>query len=57
MKYKAKYSRVWGNDAKPIQKSPQPTIYTCEELCPIACKDNYSLSENTLPQTDRKSVV
>jgi len=35
MKYKAKYSRVWDNDVKPIQKQPQPTLYTCEELCSI----------------------
>jgi len=48
MKYKAKYSRVWNNDVKPIQKPPQPTIYTCGELCSIACKDNYSLLENTI---------
>ena len=52
MKYKAKYSRVWDNDVKPIQKPPQPTIYTCGELCSIPCKDNYSLLENTLSQAN-----
>ena len=52
MKYKAKYSQVWSNDVKPIQKQPQPTIYTCEELCSIACKDNCALSGNTLSQTN-----
>jgi len=53
MKYKAKYSRVWDDDAKPIQKPPQPTIYTSEELCSInTIKDNYSLIENTLPQAN-----
>ena len=48
MKYKAKYSRVWDNDVKPIQKSPQLTIYTCEELCSIPNKDNCALFENTI---------
>jgi len=48
MKYKAKYSRVWDDDVKPIQKLPQPTLYTCKELCSIACKDNYSNFENTI---------
>ena len=48
MKYKAKYSRVWDNDVKPIQKPPQPTLYACGELCSIACKDNYSNFENTI---------
>jgi len=54
MKYKAKYSRVWDNDVKPIQKLPQPTLYTCGELCSILNmnKDNCALSENTLPQTN-----
>ena len=53
MKYKAKYSRVWDDDVKPIQKLPQPTIYNCKELCSITtCKDNYSLSEDILPQTN-----
>jgi len=48
MKYMAKYSQVcWNDDVKPIQKPPQPTLYTCGELCSIAYKDNYSLSENT----------
>ena len=48
MKYKAKYSQVWSNDVKPIQKQPQPTIYTCGELCSIPNKDNYSNFENTI---------
>jgi len=46
MKYKAKYSQVWDNDVKPIQKSPQPTIYTCGELCSIPCMNNYAFREN-----------
>jgi len=46
MKYKAKYSQVWDNDVKSIQKPPQPTIYTYGELCSIACMNNYSSSEN-----------
>jgi len=52
MKYKAKYSQVWGNDVKPIQKRPQPTIYTCGELCSIPCKDNCALFENTVSPTN-----
>ena len=52
MKYKAKYSRVWDDDVKPIQKLPQPTIYTCEELCSISDKDNCALFKNTLSQTN-----
>jgi len=48
MKYKAKYSRVWDNDVKPIQKLPQPTLYTCGELCSIPNKDNSELSKNTI---------
>jgi len=52
MKYMAKYSRAcWGDDVKPIQKQCQQTLHT-EELCSIACKNNYSLSENTLPQAN-----
>jgi len=51
MKYKAKYSRVWDNDVKPVQKPPQPTLYTCEELCSIPYKDNCSLPENTISPT------
>jgi len=47
MKYKAKYSRVWDYDVKPIQKRCQQTLYT-QELCSIRVKDNYSLSENTV---------
>ena len=52
MKYKAKYSRVWDNDVKSIQKPPQPTLYTRRELCSILNKDNCALFENTLPQTN-----
>jgi len=48
MKYKAKYSQVWDNDVKSIQKPPQSTIYTSKELCSILNKDNYSNFENTL---------
>jgi len=51
MKYKAKYSRVWDNDVKPIQMPPQPTLYTCGELCSIIDKDNYSVYENTVSPT------
>ena len=44
----AKYSRVcWDDYPKPIQKQCQQTLYR-EELCPIACKDNYSNFENTI---------
>jgi len=47
MKYMAKYSQVCrDNSAKPIQKQCQQTLY--QELCSIPCKDNCSLSENTL---------
>ena len=55
MKYKAKYSQVWSNDVKPIQKQPQPTLYTFGELCSIPNipnKDNCELSENTPSQTN-----
>jgi len=48
MKYKAKYSRVWDDDVKPIQKLPQPTLYTCKELCSNTCKDNSELPKNTI---------
>jgi len=51
MKYKAKYSRVWDDDVKPIQKPSQLTLYTCEELCSIPNKDNYSKFENTISPT------
>ena len=53
MKYMAKYSRAcWDNDVKPIQKQCQQTLHT-DELCSISvCKDNYSLSENTLLRTN-----
>ena len=58
MKYMAKYSRYqkfnkYRSDdfVKPIQKQCQQTLYPTE-LCYIAYKDNYSLSENTLPQTN-----
>ena len=48
MKYMAKYSRVcWDNDVKPIQNKCQQTLHI-EELCSIACKDNYSNFENTI---------
>ena len=47
MKYMAKYSRVWDNDVKPIQKQPQSTLYTCGELCSIPCLNNCALSEKT----------
>ena len=48
MKYMAKYSQVcWDNDVKPVQKQCQQTLNT-EELCSIACKDNYSNFENTI---------
>jgi len=52
MKYMAKYSQVyWKNDAKPIQKHCQQTLYP--ELCSInTIKDNYSLLENTPSQTN-----
>ena len=50
MKYMAKYSQVCrDNSAKPIQKQCQQTLY--QELCSIPCKDNCSLSENTLSLT------
>jgi len=48
MKYKAKYSRVWDNDVKPIQKQPQPTLYTCEELCSIQPYVLNNSFENTI---------
>jgi len=49
MKYIAKYSRISNGFVDAIRKQPQPTLYTCEELCSISTdKDNYSLSENTL---------
>ena len=52
MKYMAKYSPAyWDNNVKPIQKQSQQTLFA-EELCSIACKDNYSLSENTQSQTN-----
>ena len=50
MKYKAKYSHVWDNDVKTIQKQSQQTLY--QELCSICNKDNYSHLENTLSPTD-----
>jgi len=46
MKYKAKYSRVWDDYPKPVQKRCQQTTY--QELCSIPCKDNCALSENIL---------
>jgi len=53
MKYMAKYSQLcWNNDVKPIQKQCQQKL-CIGELCSInTYKDNYSLSENTLPQTN-----
>ena len=59
MKYMAKYSRYqkfnkYRSDdfVKPIQKQCQQTLNT-EELCSISvCKDNYSLSENTVSPTN-----
>jgi len=52
MKYKAKYSRVyWDDYPKPIQKQCQQVLNT-GELCSNVCKDNYSLPENTLSQTN-----
>ena len=48
MKYMAKYSRISNGFVDVIKKQPQPTLYTCGELCSIACKDNCSLSENTI---------
>ena len=58
MKYMAKYSRYqkfnnYRSDdfVKPIQKQCQQTLY--QKLCSITtCKDNYSLSENTLPRAN-----
>jgi len=49
----AKYSRVcWNDYPELIQKQCQQTLNT-EELCSnTCCKDNYALSENTLPQTN-----
>jgi len=52
MKYIAKYSRISNGFVDAIQKQPQPTIYTGEELCSIPNKDNCALSENTLSQTN-----
>ena len=48
MKYMAKYSRISNGFADAIQKQPQPTLYTWEELCSIPNKDNYSKFENTI---------
>ena len=53
MKYIAKYSRISNGFVDAIQKQPQPTLYTPEELCSISThKDNCALFENTLSQTD-----
>jgi len=53
MKYMAKYSRISNGFVDVIKKQPQPTLYTFGELCSInTIKDNYSLSKNTLSQTD-----
>ena len=51
MKYMAKYSRISNGFVDAIQKQPQPTLYFPEELCSIACKDNYSKFENTISPT------
>ena len=52
MKYMAKDTWMyWDIDVKPIQDHVQQTLHI-DELCSIACKNNYSLSENTLPQTN-----
>ena len=52
MKYMAKDTRMYRDiDVKPIQDHSQQTLHI-DELCSIACKDNYSLSENTLPQAN-----
>jgi len=50
MKHRGRYS--WKNDrfGNVIYDPPKPRQY--QELCSIACKDNYSLSENTLPKTN-----
>jgi len=51
MKYMAKCSHVsWDDDVKPIQKQCQQTLYT-GELCSNVCKDNYSISKNTISPT------
>jgi len=47
MRYIAKYSQISNGFVNTIQKQSQPTLLNWEELCSIACKDNYSLSENT----------
>jgi len=48
MKYIEKYSRISNGFVGVIQKQPQPTLYTFEELCSIPNKNNYSNSENTI---------
>jgi len=48
MKYIAKYSRVSNGFVDAIQKQPQPTLYTSEELCSNTCLNNCELSENTI---------
>ena len=48
----AKYSRISNGFVDAIQKQPQPTLYTSEELCSISDKDNCALSKNTLSQTN-----
>jgi len=48
MKHRAKDTRMyWDIDPKPIQNHSQQTLFA-EELCSIACKDNYSNFENTI---------
>jgi len=46
MKYMAKYSNVWVNYSKPIQKQSQQTLYA-GELCSNTCLNNCKLSEKT----------
>ena len=47
MKYIAKYSRISNGFVDAIQKQPQPTLYTLEELCSNTCLNNCALSEKT----------
>ena len=50
MVYIGKFSWINAINAGAIQYLHEPRQYA--ELCSIPCKDNYSLSENTPPQTD-----
>ena len=48
MKYRVKDTRMyWDIDVKPIQDLSQQTLHI-DELCSIACKDNYSNFGNTI---------